>query len=77
IAEAARVFAIVEARGITLDLVNVGGGFPARYRTDVAPITAYGRGVEAALARHFPGRTMTLIMEPGRSMVGDAGVIAA
>ncbi len=77
IAEVARVFAVVEAEGITLDLVNIGGGFPARYRTDVAPIVAYGRVVDAALARHFPGRTMSLIMEPGRSMVGDAGVIAA
>ena len=36
-----------------------------------------GDAIRAALARHFAGETITTLVEPGRGLVGDAGVIRA
>lgn len=77
LAETAELFAEMDAHGIALDLVNMGGGFPARYREDVAGAEAYGRAIRSSLDRHFGDRAITTIAEPGRGLVGDAGVIRA
>jgi len=47
----------------------------ARCERDVPPLEAYARTVMAAVRRHFGNRIPELIVEPGRSLVGDAGVI--
>ena len=74
IAQAAGLFADIAKRGITLRMINVGGGFPSRYHSDVPPIISYGQAIRASLKRHF-AQTPDLIVEPGRYVVGDAGVI--
>ncbi|WP_102958671.1 ornithine/lysine decarboxylase [Mangrovicella endophytica] len=77
LADAAQVFGTLAERGITLTLVNMGGGFPTRYLKDVPSAEAYGRSIFEALRRHFGNRIPETIIEPGRGMVGDAGVIKA
>ncbi|ALN72528.1 MULTISPECIES: ornithine/lysine decarboxylase [unclassified Aureimonas] len=77
LADAAFVFNTLAERGITLTLVNMGGGFPTRYLKDVPSAQAYGRAIFASLCRHFGNRLPETIIEPGRGMVGDAGVIKA
>jgi ornithine decarboxylase len=67
-------FALAE-EGVDLRMVNLGGGFPAQYRAEVRTIEAYCEAVTRALVRHFGNRMPEVIIEPGRSMVGDAGVI--
>src|SRR4029078_393021 len=37
----------------------------------------YGRAIHSALRKHFGNRIPETILEPGRGMVGDAGVIKA
>ncbi|MFN4355608.1 type III PLP-dependent enzyme [Parvibaculum sp.] len=71
------LFRTLEARGVNLRMVNMGGGFPSRYRTDVPSIAAYGAAIREALARHFGDNQPDVIVEPGRGVVGDAGVIQA
>ncbi|RIY01962.1 type III PLP-dependent enzyme [Aureimonas flava] len=75
--DAAMVFGQLAERGIQLTLVNMGGGFPTRYLKDVPSAEAYGRSIFSALRRHFGNRIPETIIEPGRGMVGDAGVIKA
>ncbi|WP_279482574.1 ornithine/lysine decarboxylase [Aureimonas sp. SK2] len=77
LADAAMVFGQLAERGIVLTLVNMGGGFPTRYLKDVPSAQAYGRSIFAALRRHFGNKIPETIIEPGRGMVGDAGVIKA
>ncbi|MCW4116374.1 ornithine/lysine decarboxylase [Aurantimonas sp. MSK8Z-1] len=77
LADAAHVFKTLAERGIVLTLVNMGGGFPTRYLKDVPSAQAYGRSIFDALRRHFGNRIPETIIEPGRGMVGDAGVIKA
>jgi ornithine decarboxylase len=76
VAETAKLFRELEGLGVELRMVNLGGGFPARYRKRVPTIAKYVEEIRAALRRHFGNRPPEhLIMEPGRGMVGDAGVV--
>ncbi len=74
---AAGVFRELAERGINLQMVNLGGGFPARYLKRVSSVRTYGDAIFGALRRHFGNRIPETIIEPGRGMVGDAGVIEA
>ncbi len=75
LADASRVFSTLAEEGIVLKMVNMGGGFPTRYLKDVPVAEAYGRAIFSALRRHFGNRIPETIIEPGRGMVGNAGVI--
>ena len=70
-----RVLALVDALaadGIRLHHIDLGGGVGIRYRDETPPdLAAYGR----VLARKFAGREETLLLEPGRSLVGNAGLL--
>jgi ornithine decarboxylase len=74
---AAEVFRTLSDRGIQLRMVNLGGGFPAKYLKKVPLVKQYGRAISSALRKHFGNRIPETIIEPGRGMVGDAGVIKA
>jgi ornithine decarboxylase len=74
---AGAIFRACAERGITLSMVNLGGGFPTRYCEDVPPVVNYGRSIFRALRKHFGNRIPETIIEPGRGMVGNAGVIEA
>jgi ornithine decarboxylase len=71
----AQMFSLLAEADINLRMVNIGGGFPAQYRGEVSPIEAYARAVTAAMTRHFGNDLPDVIVEPGRSLVGDAGTI--
>lgn len=75
LAEAAGLFHELEAVGVELGMVNLGGGFPASYRNPVPETAAYGGAILEAVRRHFGNRLPFLIAEPGRGLVGNAGVI--
>jgi ornithine decarboxylase len=75
VAEVGRLFRVLAERGVALKLVNLGGGFPARYRSAAPGIEAYAAAVMEAMTRHFGNDLPEMVIEPGRSLVGDAGVI--
>ncbi len=70
-----RVLALVDAlaaEGIVLHHIDLGGGVGIRYRDETPPdLAAYGR----VLADRFSGRREKLLLEPGRSLVGNAGLL--
>jgi diaminopimelate decarboxylase len=72
---AGKVLALVDllaAEGIALAHIDLGGGLGIRYR-DESPVAL--ADYAAMLATLFRGRRETLILEPGRRLVGDAGVL--
>lgn len=75
--QTAELFSSLKKAGIALTLVNIGGGLPAQYRDAIAPVHAYGSAIRGALKTHFGEHMPRVITEPGRSLVGDAGVIEA
>ena len=75
IAAAAGIFHACARRGLDLAFLNVGGGLPAQYRTPIPPLEAYAEIIDAALRKHFAGTPPEIVIEPGRYLVGDAGVL--
>jgi ornithine decarboxylase len=74
---AATIFRDLAERGITLQMVNLGGGFPTKYLKDVPAVKTYAQTIFKALREHFGNRIPETIIEPGRGMVGNAGIIEA
>jgi ornithine decarboxylase len=77
LAASAEIFRSCAERGITLRMVNLGGGFPARYLKKVPTVERFGAAIFRALSKHFGNRIPETIIEPGRGLVGSAGVIEA
>jgi len=70
-----RVLALVDdltARGIDLKHLDLGGGLGVRYRDEQPPHPAEYIG---ALRGELAGRELTLVLEPGRSIAANAGVL--
>ncbi len=63
----------VEKAGIKLSLLNIGGGYPIRYTKDVVGISAIDKNIHRLIYEKFPKKIRVLI-EPGRAVVGDAGI---
>lgn len=62
--------------GIRLDMLNIGGGIPARYTTPVPALSLVTAVIAAALGR-LPYQPRLLAAEPGRYLVAESGVLAA
>ena len=58
--------------GITLKHIDIGGGLGVRYQNETVPSLA---SYMDALAPLLKDRTETLIMEPGRSITANAGIL--
>ncbi len=75
LASAASVFKECGERGMNLSMVNLGGGFPTKYLKNVPTVKTYGNAIFKALRKHFGNQIPETIIEPGRGMVGNAGMI--
>ena len=75
LAQVARLRRTLLARGVDFEVVDIGGGFPAAMLGAAPPLDAYGSAITAAIDRHLGPDLPTLMAEPGRSLVADAGVL--
>ncbi|MGH8501248.1 MAG: diaminopimelate decarboxylase [Gammaproteobacteria bacterium] len=62
----------LEREGISIDHLDLGGGLGIRYHEETAPTP--GAYVETLLA-NMAERPYRLLLEPGRAIVGDAGIL--
>jgi ornithine decarboxylase len=70
---AAGVFKEARDRGYTkMNLLDIGGGFPAPYDDTVKPFRDLARRINAELDRLFP-KDIQILAEPGRFLVATAG----
>lgn len=60
-------------KGIMLSMINLGGGYPIRYTKDVINIESIEKTVNMLISEKFPP-DLTVFIEPGRAIIGDAGV---
>ncbi len=77
IARVAMLFTDLKEAGVKLRMVNLGGGYPVRYRAEVPGIDDFGTAIMGAMTQHFGNDLPEMLIEPGRFMVGDAGVVSA
>jgi ornithine decarboxylase len=77
IAKVAMLFTDLREAGVKVRMVNLGGGYPVRYRQEVPEIDDIGAAIMGAMAEHFGNALPDVVIEPGRFIVGDAGVVSA
>jgi ornithine decarboxylase len=77
IAKVGMLFTDLMDAGVKLRMLNLGGGFPTRYRDAVPEIDQFGNAIMDAMIAHFGNNLPEMVIEPGRFVVGDAGVVSA
>ncbi|CAH2600349.1 Ornithine decarboxylase [Rhodovastum atsumiense] len=77
IGRVAMLFTDLREAGVNLRMLNLGGGFPTRYRDEVPGIDAFGNAIMHAMTEAFGNALPEMVIEPGRFIVADAGVVSA
>ncbi|WP_286784661.1 MULTISPECIES: diaminopimelate decarboxylase [Pseudomonas] len=70
-----RLLALIDRlaeRGIAIRHLDLGGGLGVRYKDETPPLAS---DYIAAVRQRIDGRALTLVFEPGRSIVANAGVL--
>ena len=68
----AGIFAEAKSRGFDLQLLDIGGGFPAAYDASVPRFATLAKKLNYELDRLFP-KSIEILAEPGRFLVASAG----
>ena len=66
-----------EEEGIKLSMINMGGGFPASYIDPTNELNEYASEITRYLSDDFGDDIPEIILEPGRSLVGDSGILTS
>ena len=66
-----------EEDGIVLQMINMGGGFPANYIAKTNDLTTYADEIIRFLKDDFGDDLPEIILEPGRSLIANAGVLVS
>ncbi|WP_424814224.1 type III PLP-dependent enzyme [Roseococcus sp. YIM B11640] len=77
IAKVAMLFTDLVDAGVKVRMVNLGGGYPVRYKAEVPEIDEFGSAIMGAMVEHFGNALPEIVIEPGRFLVADAGVVQA
>lgn len=71
---AADIFREARSRGYDrMNLLDIGGGFPAPYDASVKPFQELAKKINSELERLFPDPEIEILAEPGRFMIATAG----
>jgi ornithine decarboxylase len=77
ISKVAMLFTDLTEAGVNVRMLNLGGGFPTRYRDPVPEIDQFSDAIVTAMMAHFGNALPEMVIEPGRFIVGDAGLVSA
>lgn len=66
-----------DEEGIKLSMINMGGGFPAHYIQPANELKDYASEITRYLQDDFGDDIPMIVLEPGRSLVGDSGVLTS
>jgi ornithine decarboxylase len=77
IAKVGLLFTDLKQAGVNVRMINLGGGYPVRYRSEVPEIGEIGDAIMGAMVEAFGNALPEMVIEPGRFMVADAGTLAA
>ena len=73
--KAGEIFDEAAGHGIALSFLNLGGGFPSQYRAPICDLKDYTKAINSSLKSYFSSEVPRIIVEPGRYIPGNAGVI--
>ncbi len=63
--------------GIAVEMINMGGGLPANYLSRTNSLATYAGEIRRYLEKYFGENLPSVLIEPGRSIVGNAGIIVS
>lgn len=66
-----------ENEELELKCINMGGGFPATYREKTNTVQTYAEEIKRYLYEDYGDDLPEIFIEPGRSLVGDSGVLVS
>lgn len=66
-----------EEENIKLQMIDMGGGFPASYIDPTNELSVYAQEITRFLTEDFGEDLPEIILEPGRSLVGDSGILTS
>lgn len=66
-----------EEENIKLQMIDMGGGFPATYVDPTNELSVYASEITRFLTEDFGDDLPEIILEPGRSLVGDSGILTS
>ena len=69
------VYSYLKEQNILLDFINIGGGIPVDYVDYNFDMKFFSAKLDDAIKNIFHGEPIKIILEPGRSIVAEAGII--
>jgi ornithine decarboxylase len=68
-----RIYDLMAIKGVKMEMLDIGGGFPVKYIENIIPIRKFCEPINDALNNYFP--ETKVVAEPGRVICGDAAVL--
>ncbi len=68
---AAKLIKLAESKGLRVEILDIGGGFPIKYTREIPPIEKFGTAISKALDEKIDP-AIRIICEPGRFICGEA-----
>jgi ornithine decarboxylase len=66
-----------EEENIRLAMINMGGGFPTAYTQPTNDLSEYAAEIHRYLTDDFGDAFPQIVLEPGRSLVGNSGILVS
>jgi len=76
IEKARELWDMAKEKDIRLSMINIGGGYPIRYTKDVITIETIEKKINSLIKQRF-SEQVEVFIEPGRAVIGDAGIFVA
>lgn len=70
-----KVYSHLKANNIKLNFINIGGGIPVDYKDYNFDLNIFAKKLNNIIKNIFKGEHIAIILEPGRFIVAEAGVI--
>lgn len=77
IQQSAKIIRQAKEHDLNLSLLNIGGGYPVRYKSNDPTIEETLSVIQKGLKSNITDEEMTIIAEPGRYLTADSSVIVA
>jgi ornithine decarboxylase len=73
----AEIYEKAKAKGLNIKIINLGGGFPSQLTKPIPGIEEIKVHINKALQDYFQNQDIKYIIEPGRAIVGEAGLMVS
>ena len=78
IRDSSKIFDVLRSRGINIRMLNLGGGMPVKHVREIPSVGTISQVINKSIENYLGSvQNLEIFIEPGRSMVGHAGIMAS